>query len=95
VAEKHLIILATFLRHIPVFGLEGAMTSYLEMMTRIRRAEVGASPAAKAKFEPVWSAMTRWSERIGAVDKVWNAGARVMHHADKASGLLEYVPHVL
>lgn len=95
VAEKHLLILATFLKHIPVFGLEGAMTSYFELMTRIRRAEVGSSPEAKAKFEPVWKAMTRWSERLGSIDKVWNAGARVIQHADKATGLLDYIPHVL
>lgn len=92
IAAKHLTILATLLRHIPVFGLEGALTGYFELMARVRRAEVGASPEAKEKFAPIWVKMTKWSERLGTIDKIWNAGAKIVEHADKASGLLTYLP---
>lgn len=93
VAEKHLTILSLMLQHIPIFGLEGALTAYFEMMSRIRRAEVQSSPEAKSKFEPIWTGMSKWTDKLNKIDKIWNSGARMIEHADKASGLLEYIPH--
>ncbi len=84
IAVKHLTALATLLRHIPIFGLEAAMSTYFELMARLRRAEAGASPESRAASSPIWETLKSWGERFDAIDKVWNVGARALEHAPKA-----------
>lgn len=93
-AQRHLQILSTLLQHIPVFGLEAALATYFELMLKVRRTENGASEATKAKVSPLWDVMEKWSARLGTIDKLWNAGARAVAHADKARGLLSYIPDI-
>ncbi len=77
-ARRHLQILATMLRHIPIFGLEAALTSYFELMMKIRRVETGASKETKSKVNGFWTSMEKWAGRLSSIDKIWNAGARAI-----------------
>jgi hypothetical protein len=61
---------------------------------KIRRAEMGAAPAAKSKIDPLFARIKTWAERLSVLDKIWNAGAKVLDHAGKANSLLEYMPHL-
>jgi hypothetical protein len=92
--RRHLKILSTLLQHIPIFGLEPALATYFELMMKVRRAETGSTEQAKAKMEPIWKRMEKWGERLVALDKIWNAGARIIGNANKAQDLLTYIPDV-
>jgi len=92
ISKRHLDILKALLKNVPILGLEPALTAYFELMSSVRRAEVDTSPEAKEKFEPIWKAMAKWGERLGSADRLWNAGAKLVEHADKAHGMLSYLP---
>ncbi len=92
VAKRHLQILSTLLQHIPIFGLEAALTSYFEMMMKIRRADSGSNAASHAKTETLWSRMTTWGSRLESVDKIINSAVKLGDKAEKAIGLLDYIP---
>lgn len=91
-AKRHLKILSTLLQHIPIFGVEAALATYFELMMKIRRADVGTTESSKTKLDPLFAKMERWAERLGVIDKVWNSGARLLNHAEKAQALLTYLP---
>lgn len=92
-AKRHLATLATLLRHIPIFGLEAAMTTYFEMIMRLRRADANTSDKSQEKMTPLFQHLENWWGRLQALDKIWNVGARWVGHADKAMHLLNYSPH--
>lgn len=93
-AKRHLAILSTFLRHIPIFGIEGALVTYFEMMMKIRRGDIKASDASHSKLAGLFGRMATWGERLTAIDKLWNSGARLIEHANNGiGGLLNYIPH--
>lgn len=94
VAKKHLAVLATLLRHIPIFGAEAALVSYFELLMKLRRADVDTSPEAKKKAKPLWEKIEKWSTRISAIDKAVNSGASLANNANKATALLDYIPNI-
>jgi len=93
VAKRHLSILATLLRHIPIFGLEPALVTYFELMMKMRRTDSGSAPSAQSKLVPLFEGIKSWGERLTALDKLWNAGAKLLAHAGKAQDLLAHLPH--
>jgi hypothetical protein len=92
VAKRHLLILATLLRHIPVFGIEAAMGSYFDLMMKIRRADIETSEESQKKTSSLWDKMGTWSGRFDTIDKLWNHGARLIGQAEKLPNLLAYIP---
>lgn len=94
VAARHLQILVVLLENLPIFGIEAAMSIYFEMVVRLRRADIGASEASHSKTSSMFDKIKTWGERLNSIDGVWNAGARLLGHADKAQGLLHYIPHM-
>jgi len=92
VAKRHLQILSTLLQHIPIFGLEAALTSYFELMMKVRRTDSGSSETSHAKTASIWARMTTWGERFDSIDKIINGAVRLGDTADKAIGLLDYIP---
>lgn len=91
-AKKHLEILATLLRHIPVFGLEAALVTYFELITKLRRADIHTSEKSKSKLNPLFDRINEWGKRLKAMDDTWNSGARWVSRAGKAGGeLLTYL----
>ena len=92
VAKRHLVILSTLLRHVPVFGLEGALATYFELVLKIRRTDAHTTPTAQAKLDPLFNKVKTWGERLGVLDKAWNSGSRLLEHAGKAQDLLQYIP---
>jgi len=92
VAKRHLQILSTLLQHIPIFGLEPALTTYFELMMKVRRADTGSSDDAHKQTAGLWDRMKEWGGRIDTIDKIVNSGARLLSHGDKITGLLKYLP---
>jgi hypothetical protein len=92
VAKRHLQILSTLLQHIPIFGLEAALTSYFELMMKVRRTDSGSNAASHTKTEPIWSKMKTWGSRLDAADKIINSAVKLGEKAEKAIGLLDYIP---
>lgn len=95
VAKRHLQTLSTLLQNVPIFGLEAALSAYFEMVTRLRRADIDTSEKSHAKVVDLFDKIKSWGDKLSTLDKTWNAGAKLLGHADKAQGLLEYLPHVL
>lgn len=93
IGKRHLAILATLLQHIPVFGLEPALTTYFELLMKIRRADAGSTEKSHSKFVSLFESIKTFGERLSAIDKVWNSGARLLEHAGKAQDMLSYLPH--
>lgn len=91
VAKKHLATLSTLLQHVPIFGIEAALTAYFDMVMKLRRAETKAGPATKGKMDKLWGELKKMSDRLGVLDKLFNQGARALEKANE-SGLLEYLP---
>jgi len=92
VAKRHLQILSTLLQHIPIFGLEAALTSYFELMMKVRRTDSGSSEASHAKTAPIWDKMKAWGSRLDSIDKLINGAVKLGDKAQKAAGLLDYIP---
>jgi len=92
VAKRHLQTLSTLLQHIPIFGMEAAMTAYFEMIMKLRRVDSGTSEEAHKKAEPLWKKVMQWGPRLEALDKQINTGIRLIGHAKKVVGLLDYIP---
>ncbi|MFA6112804.1 MAG: hypothetical protein WC729_02405 [Sphingomonas sp.] len=94
IGRKHMSMLATLLRHIPIFGLEPALSTYFDLVMRLRRADSGTSPKAKSRLDPLFVTIKTWGERLGLIDKAVNSGAKLLERADGARGLLEYLPDI-
>lgn len=92
VAQRHLQILATMLDHIPIFGLEAAMTAYFELMMKIRRTDSGAGEPSHKKTQGLWEKMKGWGSRMDDADKIINSAVKIGEKAEKAIGLLDYIP---
>jgi hypothetical protein len=92
VAKKHMEALATLLRHVPIFGLEAALTSYFELVMRLRRVDAQSTPEAKKALEPLMGEVKVWGERLGAIDDAINKGATLLERVKSAGHLLQYVP---
>lgn len=91
VCRRHLQILSTLLQHVPIFGVEAAMASYFELLMKIRRAEVGESAGSAKATAPLWEKIKTWGERLGSIDKIVNAGAKLLEKGEKVAGLLEHL----
>ena len=91
-AKRHLEVLATLLRHIPIFGLEPALTTYFELMMKIRRTDAKSTDAAHAKAKPLFERMKGWNKVLQGIDKAVNAGTRLLENVDKAQDLLSFIP---
>lgn len=92
VAKKHMAALATLLRHVPIFGLEAALSSYFELVMRLRRVDAHSTPEAKEALEPLMGQVKTWGERLGAIDEAINKGANLLDRVKGAGHLLQYVP---
>lgn len=92
ILKRHLVILSTLLRHIPIFGLEGAMTSYFELVTKLRRAESRSGPDAAPANAAVMEKVVSWSGKIAAIDKIVNSGANIIHKIQGTASFLQYIP---
>lgn len=91
-ARQHLQILATLLRHIPVFGLEAAMASYFELVIKIRRADANTSEEQKKAVEPLMEKLNGLQKGLGTLDKIWNEGARWIARGKVGLALLGFIP---
>lgn len=94
VAQRHLRILASLLKNINLIGLEPALAEYFIVVTKIRRTDIGASEESHKAVKPIWDRIKTWGDRLGALDKIWNAGAKLLEQTDKAKGLLDYFPDI-
>jgi len=92
IADRHLQILRNFLEQIDVFGVEAALTTYFDLIIKVRRADVGASEASTAKTKPLWDRMVGLGKRLEDVDRIVNSGVKLVDRAQKAAGLLDYLP---
>lgn len=92
IALKHMAVLSTLIRHIPVFGLEAAITAYFELMMKLRRADSKSSEASKGALDRVIDTVKGWGERMEKVDKAMNAGANLLSRAEGLTPLLSYLP---
>jgi hypothetical protein len=68
IAKRHLQILATMLRHLPIFGLEAAMTTYFELVLRVKRANEASGASQKAAAKPLLERI----KSVGATMKSWD-----------------------
>lgn len=94
IARKHLTILATLIRHIPVFGLEAALQSYFELTLKLRRADSKSSEQAKGKLDDLMGALKTWGERLKSLDDAVNTGASLLNRGQAMAPLLQYFPGV-
>jgi hypothetical protein len=93
IGKRHMAVLATLLRHIPIFGLEAALTTYFELVMKLRRADIGTTEASHTKLQSLFAGMKNWGDRLGSLDRLWNSGAKLIEHAE-SSGLLTYLPEI-
>lgn len=92
IAKRHLQTLATLLKHIPIFGLEPALATYFELITKLRRADIHTTQASKDALDPAFEKINSWGTRLKGLDETWNAGARWVGRAGKAAvSLLTYL----
>ena len=91
VAQRHLKILSALLKNIGILGLEPSIVEYFSLVSKLRRADVGASKTSHEATQPVWDRIEKWGKRIGAIDKIVNAGTRFANGADKVAGLLDHM----
>jgi len=88
-AQRHLNVLSTLLRQIPILGLEAALTAYFALLMKIRRSDIDTSPKSRDKLKPIWATIEGWGAKLASIDKVWNVGARLAH-VKRAQQLLTY-----
>jgi len=94
IAKRHLTVLATLLRHMPIFGMEAALATYFELVVRLRRASTNTSEESQKAAKPLMERLQNLREAFEAVDKVWNIGVRWIGAAKGVGGLLlTYIPH--
>jgi len=95
IAKKHMVILATLIRHVPIFGLEAALSTYFDLVLKLRRADSQSSEQSKGALDRLIGTVTTWGERIQSLDKMMNAGANLIDRAKPAGHLLQYIPHIV
>lgn len=94
IGRRHLATLSTLLRHIPIFGLEAALSVYFEMVVRLRRASVNTSEESQKAAKPIMEKLQGLREKFETVDKLWNIGAKWVGAAKGVGSLLlTYIPH--
>lgn len=93
VARRHMMILQSLLRHIPIFGIEAALSVYFEMMLKVRRADVGSGTASAEQTKSAWETMKTWGERLTSIEKIYTVGAKLVGKANDV-GLLTYIHSV-
>ena len=90
-AKRHLQILATMLRHVPVFGLEAALATYFELVLKVRRADANTGEKQKKAVEPLMDKINGWQQKLAALDKAWNQGARWLTRGKSGLALLGFI----
>jgi hypothetical protein len=91
-AQQHLQILATMLRHLPIFGMEAAMATYFELMLKVKRADANTSDEQKEAAKPFMEKIGALGDGISKTEKAWTAGARLIGHAKSAAVLFGLLP---
>jgi len=92
IAKKHMAVLSTLIRHIPVFGLEAALTSYFELVAKLRRADSKSTDESKRKLDGMMEQVKKWGERLKSLDDMITTGANLLDRAHVAAPLLQYIP---
>ena len=94
IAKKHMAVLATLIRHIPIFGLEPALQSYFELMLKLRRADGKSSNDAKGRLDGAMDTFKKWGERLKSLDDVINTGSNLLTRGQSLTPLLQYIPGI-
>lgn len=92
VGLRHILILQTLLTNIVLFGAEAALTTYFELIMKLRRTDAGASNAAQRSFDPLFDKIKEWGPSLYEIDKAMNNKARLVADLSKPMDVLEYVP---
>ena len=86
---RNLVILATMLRNVEAVGIDGAVTSYFDLLVRVRRSEKSASNESKKSMHGFWPAINSLGEKIGKISGLLEAGMKLISYAEKLPNLLE------
>lgn len=95
IAKKHLIVLSTLLRHVNVFGLEPALSSYFELVMKLRRADSKSSEGSKSALDKLMVTVRTWGDRLSTIDGAITTGGNLLDRAKSAGSLLEYIPPLI
>lgn len=75
---RHLKILATLLRHIPTFGMNAAIITYVELMMAMTKEVDGTPGADNSAKKEFWATLSLWRDRLTAIDELWGVGAKLL-----------------
>jgi hypothetical protein len=90
--KQHLQVLATMLRHLPIFGLDAAMTTYFELLLKLKRAETQGTPEQKKAIKPLSAKIDGLKKNLMALDAIWNVGSALLTHGKTGAQLLGLLP---
>lgn len=87
-ANKHLHVLATFLRNVDALGLDAAIAAYAELIIKLKRVDATATEQSKAKTSELWTAIKSWQDRFASIDQAVNTGSSLLQHGE---GLIKLI----
>lgn len=78
IARRHLTMLATLLRHIPVFGLEAALLTYFELMMAMNNSMGRSREPQTEEAAGFWEVLKSWKDRFSDIEELWNKGTKAL-----------------
>ena len=91
-AKQHLQILATMLRHLPIFGVEAAMATYFELILKVKAADSATTEVQKKAAKPLMEKIGAFAEGLKKTNEAAKSGVGLIGHAKSAAVLFGLLP---
>ncbi len=82
-ARRQISLLIALLKNAEAVGVEAALTSYWELVIKVRNRSVGSDEAQEGDKSKLWDAITSWSERLDSLSKIYDVGEKLLPYVDK------------